>query len=71
MRPHALSALLLASLPLAACSPAPALPTMPAAAPPGPSCRSASSATGACHPRRAPADAAPVADGASIAGAIR
>ena len=72
MRPHALSALLLASLPLAACSPAPAPPTMPggnaagnlpAAAPPP--------ATGRAAPPAAPADAAPAADGASIAGAIR
>ena len=71
MRPHALSALLLASLPLAACSPAPAPPTMPggnaagalpAAAPPPATQRAATPA--------APADAAPAADGASIAGAI-
>ena len=71
MRPHALSALLLASLPLAACSPATAPPTMPggsaagalpAAAPPP--------ATGRAATPAAPADAAPAADGASIAGTI-
>ena len=71
MRPHALSALLLASLPLAACSPAPAPPTMPggnaagslpAAAPPP--------ATGRAATPAASVDAAPAAEGASIAGAI-
>ena len=71
MRPHALSALLLASLPLAACSPAPAPPAMPggnaagslpAAAPPP--------ATGRAATPAASVDAAPAAEGASIAGAI-
>ncbi len=69
MRPHALSALLLASLPLAACSPA-APPVMPAAGGAGP-VQPASSAAVA-EPARSPAAADPAiaADGASIAGAI-
>lgn len=72
MRPHALSALLLASLPLAACSPAPAPPTIPgaSAAGPIPAAPPAPAAARVAMPE-APADAAPAADGASIAGAIR
>ena len=71
MRPHALSALLLASLPLAACSPAPAPPTMPGGNAAGPLPAAAPPpATGRTATPAAPADAAPAADGASIAGAI-
>ena len=70
MRPHALSALLLASLPLAACSPAPAPPTMPGGNAAGPLPAAAPPpATGRTATPAAPADAAPAADGASIAGA--
>lgn len=70
MRPHALSALLLASLPLAACSPA-APPTMPAAG--GAEPVHPASPAAAAEPVRSPAAADPAvaADGASIAGAIR